>query len=1031
MQRFTFKISKLWCFLMLLFLTVGATNVRAQEQITVSGTVSSGGDGSSIPGANVIIKNTPNGTAADANGKYSIKVQKGATLVFSAIGYENVEINITRSSLNVRLPSKQNGLNEVLVIGYGTSTRHNITTAISKVDPKNIPAAANNSVPELLFGRAPGLQAIQGSTQPGGGVYLSIRGQGSPLIVVDGAIYPNSGLEPDAGAVGASTNGVNRGMLEGLNPNDIESIEVLKDASAAIYGVNAANGVILITTKKGKKGNLNINANVSHSIVDNTNYLKPLDASQYETLFNTFNTDEYLAANKMYPYGSATPSGIPAAQYSAAQIAAAGKGTNWLDQIFRVGNIDNDNLSISGGTDKATYFFSGGYFHQLGTLDGSDMTKFTGRANMSFNLAKWVTLNTNFTGSNNTFENSSSGGQGDGSGQQGFGIVQAALAFPSNIPVYTNGTLSTFQNISNPVGLEQVSDYTYYHSLDANLSADFKLIPDKLTGTILFHDLYETATRNFFVPSSIFFYQQYLSRATLNNYDRENQTLNASLTYKDTFAKILNVDLLGSVEQDVSTFDNFIAEGTGAQDGLKSTNLGAETGNVTIGSGKYASTTRSYIGRASLTLLNRYLLTASIRDDGFSLFYPTKQWAIFPSVSAGWVLSDEPFFKTLANSVNLLKIRGSYGVTGVAGSNAFGGFAPDGDNIFLTNQEYVTVTQYQVDNPNLHWPKTIDKDLGLDFGFLKNRISGSFDYFRNDMTQLIFSAPTPPLSALSSQVVNGGHQVRDGYDFGVNSHNVNSGDFDWSTQLNISHYFYRWQERFPYTVLQQYQSAADPVDEIYYYKTKGLLQPGQPVPASQPTAGGASLPGSPIFVDKNGDDKLDWQDVYKRDADPKISLGFGNTFRYKQFDLTAFFYGQFGGWGTNFNYQWGDPLNIATSKQAGTIQAQQAFTSTNLNGTRPSVNYNEAAAGLLVGSDLNLQSTNFVRLRNLTLGYTLNSNKLNKFAKSVRFFVDAQNLFIITKFTAGDPEVSYASVKGAFAPYPVARTFSAGLKASF
>jgi len=1035
MQKFTFTFHFWKRFIILIILMTGMLSFHsyAQETMTVSGTISSKEDGNAVPGATVKIKNTTNGVAADASGKYSIAAGKGVTLIFSALGYESVQATVTGASLNVSLASKQNGLNEVLVIGYGTSTRQNITTAVVKVDPKSIPQDANNSVAELLFGRASGLDVQQSSTQPGGAINLSIRGRGAPLIVVDGVIFPNDGLEPTGGSIDAGTNGVSRGSLAGINPTDIESIEVLKDASAAIYGVNAANGVILITTKKGKNGKINVTFNGSHSLVSNSKYLQPLNAAQYETLFNTFQTDQYLGANLMAPYGPNTPSGLPTPKYSADQIASAGAGTNWLNQIFRKGYIDNDNLSVSGGTDKTTYYFSGGYFNQLGTLQGSALTKYTGRANLSFNLAKWVTLNTNFTGSSNAYQNSSSGGQNDGSGSQGFGIVQAALAFPANIPIYTNGALSQFGTTSNPVGLLQVQDHTHYHSLSTNLSADFKIIPDALTGRILFGDNYETATRDFFVPSTVFFYQQFLSRASINNNERENQTLEASLTYKKDLTKFLNLDLVGGVGQYISKYNSFNAQGTGAEDGLTTTNLGAETGNIANTSYQSANTTRSYFGRGTFNFLNRYILSMSIRDDGYSLFFPKNKYALFPAVSLGWKINDEPFFKNIG-VIDLLKLRASIGVTGqTIGSAAYGGYSPNADNIYLDGgTEYVTISRYALDNPNLTWQKTTNKNIGLDFGLLNDRITGSVDVFRDDITNLLSTtAPTAPLSQFFTQTINGAHQIREGYDISLMSHNLTTKDFDWSTIINASHYLYKWQTQFPFTVLQAYQSANDPVDEYYYFKTSGLLKAGQQVPAWQPTTGGANLPGSPIFVDKNGDGKLDYHDVYKLNPDPKINLGFGNTFRYKAFDLTVFFYGQFGGHATNLNNAWGDPNAIASGGQNGTTQAFNVYSSVNQNGTRPSVNYVESSIGLLVPSDINLTSTDFVRLRNLAFGYTLKSASIKRFANSIRLFVDAQNLFVITNYKGADPEVTYNSVKGGYAPYPPTKTISFGVKASF
>ncbi|HEY8780356.1 MAG TPA: SusC/RagA family TonB-linked outer membrane protein [Mucilaginibacter sp.] len=1028
MIRSTIRASAIF----ILFLLFSADQLFAQSSV-VSGTVTSKTDKSSIPGISVTIKGTQQGVITDASGKYSINAKKGTIIIFSGVGYQTLEVKVAGPVLDVELDAKQNSLNEVVVIGYGTSTRANVTTAVSKIDPKVVPQGANSSVAELVFGRAAGLTAQQSSTQPGGNINLSIRGQGAPLIVVDGVIFPNDGLEPGIG-IRNTTDGVNRGSLQGINPGDIESIEVLKDASASIYGVNASNGVILITTKKGKNGKPNVSLDIDHSFLSNTSYLTPLTASQYETQYNLYSTDQYLGAHGMAPYGAAMPSGVPAPKYSADQIAAAGVGTKWLDQIFRNGFIDNDNLSISGGTDKVTYYFSGGFFNQSGTLKGADLTKYNGRANLSFKLAKWVTLNANTTGSSNWYHNSTSGGQSNGAGSQGFGVVQAALAYPSNLPVYSSpGVYSLWQTTSNPVSLLDVQDHTRYHALNPNFSADFTILPNELTAKVMYGDNYETSIRDFFVPSTIEYYQGYLQLASQNYLDREYQTMSAQVDFKKELFKQFHMDLLGVVEQDINSGNSFYASGSGAQDGLGDTDLAAEVGNITISSSKYVNTTRSYISRASFDYLNRYLLSASIRDDGYSLFFPQKKFASFPSVSAGWKISEEPFFKGLTNTVDLLKLRGSIGTTGATiGSAAYGGFAPYNDNIYFSNAELVTIRQYAVDNPNLTWQKTVDRDFGLDFGLFNDRLSGSVDYFKNDITNLLSTgAPTAPLAPLFTQSINGAHQVRTGWEVALNSHNIVSKDFDWSTIINVSHYNLYYKTLFPFTVLQPYQNVTDPVGEIYYVKTNGLLQVGQAVPNSQPTSGGASLPGSPIFVDKNGDGKIDVNDVYKLNPNPKVIIGFGNTFRFRQFDLTAFFYGQIGSRGYNLNYAWSNPVGIATNASAGVLQNANYYSSANPKGTLPSVNYVESSVGLPAGTDIGLVNTSFVRLRNLTLGYTLNNKSINSFAKSIRIFVDAQNVFVISGYKGVDPEVTSYSIKGGYAPYPITRSISVGAKASF
>jgi TonB-dependent starch-binding outer membrane protein SusC len=1039
MQNSTFQIWKR-CSLLVLLLASLSISIAQAQTITITGVVTGKEDALTLPGVGITLKGTTQGTSSDASGRYSIKASIGNVLVFHGVGYDTREVSVTGPIMNVTLDTRQNSLNEVVVIGYGTTTRQNITTAVTKVDPKNIPQAANNSIPQLLFGRASGLQVSQGSTQPGGNINLSIRGRGNPLYVVDGVIFPGDGLEPGNGTIAGETNGVNRGGLAGLSPEDIESIEVLKDASAAIYGVNAANGVVLITTKKGKSGKLNITYNGSYSVEKNYPYLQPLNATQYETLYNQLITDQYLGSKSQAPYGPNAPSGLPAPVYSAAQIAAAGTGTDWLGQIFRTGNINNQNISVNGGNEKATYYFSGGYYNENGTLKGAGLTKYTGRANLSFNLAKFLTLNTNFTGNTNSYQNSSSGGQTGGSGTQGFGIIQAALGYPANVAVRdASGNYTRYGVIANPVSLLDIQDNTNYHSLNVNTSLDVKFIPGVFAGHILFGDNYEAANRTFFVPSTVFYFSQNLSRASMNYNNRENQTLEATLTYKKDITSFLNIDAVGGFGQYRAMYNAFGSQGAGGADAIGATNLAAETANIGITSTKTASKTRSYFARSSFNFLDRYLLSLSYRYDGYSLFFPNNKYASFPSASVGWKINKEAFLKDVS-FVSQLKLRASVGTTGsTIGSVGYGGYAPDGNTQFFNGgtANYVTIARYAIDHPELTWQKTENKNIGLDFGFFKDRVTGSVDVFKDDITNLLrTTAPTAPLSYLSTQPVNGGSQFRKGYDLNLNTQNIHAKDFSWNSIINVSHYVYQWKSRFVYDNLLAYngvtyQAVNDPVNEIYYFKTDGLLQVGQAVPSSQPTAGGANLPGSPLYVDANGDGKLTGADIYKLNPDPKIIIGFGNDFHYQQFDLSIFFYGNFGGKGINYNNAWADPASIVSSTQSGTIQALNVWTSANQTGTRPGVNYIESATGLPQGSDINIVNTNFVRCRNLTLGYTFNSKFLNKFTKSLRVFADAQNLFIITNYKGVDPEVSYASVKGGYAPYPMYRTFSFGLRAGF
>ncbi|MBS1666979.1 MAG: SusC/RagA family TonB-linked outer membrane protein [Bacteroidetes bacterium] len=991
--------------------------------------------GEPLVGASVTVKGTNKGTTADAQGEFKIQANKGDVLVVSFLGYNSSEIIVTsQTNIKVSLQPHIKEADQVVVVGYGTTTRKNLTTAIAKIDPKVIPQAANNSLAQLLFGRAAGLQAVQQSAEPGGNISLSIRGRGAPLIVVDGVVMPYDGLEPDNGTIGVNLNGVHRGGFEGINPDDIESIEVLKDASAAIYGVNAANGVILITTKKGKSGKMNLSYDGSYSMSRNMKYLQPLTASNYMNYFDQLSLDKYLIDNKMAPFGPNAASGfVP--KYSQQDIGNAGVGTNWLDQVLRDGSITNHTLAASGGSDKVVYYLSGNYFDQVGTVKNSGLQKYSGRMNISASPSKFITLNGSLIAARNNFLNSTAGWQTGGSGSQGFGALQAALAYPSSVPVRdSSGKYTLFNITGNPVSMLDIQDQTQYSSLFATGSVDLNFIPGVLTGHVLYGNNSENSTRSFFIPSTTFYFQQFRARGSWTEAYRQNQTMEATMTFKKRFwGNKLNMDAVAGMGQYIYNDYGFTAQGADMKDAIGVTALQTATGtSVGISSFQDYNKTRSYFARGSFDILDKYVLSLTYRYDGSSNFFPQSKYAGFPSASVAWKLSNEPFLQKI-KSINLLKIRGSIGITGLTnGALAYGAFRPDVSIITFNDGSAQHVAYYlsSLDQPNLTWPKTVNKNIGLDFSLLKDRVSGSIDFFHDDFTRILTSDNTAPLSFIPTHLINAGHQVRKGYEVNINTVNIKSANgFEWNTILNVSHVDFYWQQRFPNADLPSYAKVNDPVNSIYVYKTSGILQVGQTAPSWQPV--NAQMPGAPIFVDVNGDKKLDSADVVRYNYDPKISIGLGNTFRYKNIDLTIFLYGQFGGYNYNYLTLWSDPASFIAGTQSGIEQIKSVWTTTNTKGTLPGVAYNESALGLLTGVDTRVQSTNFVRCRNITLGYTLNPKAFKMLFKSLRLYFDAQNPFIVTNYKIADPEVQAVNVKGGPAPYPMTRIFSFGINAHF
>lgn len=1003
-------------------------------QKTMSGKITDSNTNQPVFNATVSVKGNPaSGVITKETGEYNIVASRGDILVFSYAEYEPQEIRVGESSLiNVNLTQTVSSMNEVVVVGYGTTARKNLTTSVAKINAKDVPKAANSSVAQLVFGRAPGVQASQLSAEPGGNINISIRGRGNPLVVIDGVVTPYSPLEPGNSNVANELNNVRRGGFAGLSPDDIESIEFLKDASAAIYGLNAANGVVLITTKKGKSGRLSVTYDGSRSAVKNMKYLEPLPASDYMTYFNQLSLDKYLLDKNQIPFGTSSPGGfVPT--YSQTDIQNAGEGTDWLGLVLRNGSIDNHTLSVSGGSEKATYYFSGNYFNQLGTVRKSGQTRFTGRLNMNYNLTNFLSLGVNVSGAQTDFTNSTAGWTTGGAGAQSFGSLQAAVAYPRNVPVYdSDGKYTQFQITGNPVSLLDIKDKTAYNSLNTTVSLDVKILGNTLTGRLLYGNLTENSVRDFFVPSTTFYFQLYQPRGSWNEAKRQNQTMEATLAYKKKLLDSkLNFDAVAGVAQYQNNGIGFGASATDMLDAIGTDNLAAGSASSrVVSSYRNFSKTRSYFARSTMDFFDRYVIQLTYRYDGFNNFFPQFKYSSFPSASIAWKISNESFLQDVS-FINLLKLRGSIGVTGQASGFAYGFYTPDGSLISF-NSGATQVTSYTiggVDHSQLQWPKTINKNIGLDFSLMNDKVSGSFDWFRDDITRLIANASTAPLSLLGLEPVNGAHRIRTGWEFGLNTRNVSGKNFRWNSIINVSHTMYKHEERFPFETIPKGGKITDPVNSYYVFETAGILQIGEAPPAWQPD--NAKKPGDPIFIDINSDKMLDTMDIVRYNADPKITLGFGNVFNYKQFDLSVMFYGQLGGWGYNNLVAWATPANFISGRQSGIREIKDVWTTTNPSGTLPGVAYDAGSLGLQAGINTTLEKTDFLRCRNITLGYSFDQRAVNRYFKNLKLYVDVQNAFIITDYKIADPEVQVGAVKGGAAPYPMARTFSLGVKATF
>lgn len=1026
--------------LVLCFLSVTMTALA--QKLTVKGTVL---DGQKEPlvGVSVKVPGASTGSITDLDGNYTINVDKGQKLEFSYIGFKSQTVTANREKIDIIMSEDAKVLDEVVATGYGAVTRKNLTTAIDKVNADDVIKTGTTNMSQMLMGRAAGLQATLSSAQPGGGVSMTIRGGGQPLYVVDGVVMPTSELQNGTGGTTTAVPmSINRSGLAGLNPEDIESIEVLKDASAAIYGVNAANGVILITTKNGKKGRMRVSYEGTVSTVHNYKYLKQLNAQDYMTYSNIFKKEQYLYNHQMAPYGPNAYDNGNTDYFTADQIASA-QTTDWSDYILRSGFISSHNVTLQGGADKINYYVSGNYYKQNGTVKNSSYERFVIRANVGAQIFKWLKLTTQLNYNKNNNNNGVVGGASQGRGSKAAGALAQALIYPPYLPVkQEDGTYTEFLNNPNPVGMLDITNRSNLSGFDANFTLDFTIIPEMLTARLLYGYNSENTKNTVYIPSNVYFDQTYKARGYLARSDRDNSTMEGMVTFNHSFFdQKFTVDAMVGMGRYLSHTSGLGIGYNDINDVIGNDDISAATGDKQPSSYRTADEKRSQFGRLSLDFLDRYVISASVRRDGTDKFFKGKKYAWFPSVSLAWKIFNEDFMKDV-EWVNMLKLRASWGKTGNdnLGSTLYGAYGAFGNQVAFSNNSVRYVPYYLIsqDYPDVTWEKTIMKNIGLDFSIFNDRISGSFDYFVNDITNMLGYANSAALSMFSTYPINGGHVRRYGWDATLNTKNIQTKDFQWTSMLTLSHYNAIWKERFPNYDYTEYQQRKDePVNALYFYRTDGIIKSDMSnCPDWQPAD--YRYPGCPIIRDLNGDGEITVDDVDMVNVVPTLYWGLGNTFYWKKWDLNIFVYSQLGLKKYNYSYDWSDGRELAnqTSNQS-TIISDVYNSQTNPNGTMPGIAYRLSNVSLPggAGTDVYYQNANFLRVRNITLGYTFDSSNLGalkNYVTSIRLYFDALNPFTFTSFDNFDPEVTTGGdYKGGKAEYPMTRTFSFGVKVQF
>lgn len=993
-----------------------------------------------VIGANIMIKGSSTGTISDVDGHFSLEVLPDAVLTISSIGYlpQSIKVN-KRSELRIVLKEDTRLLDEVVVVGYGTMKKSDLTGAVSSVKAEDLTITADASIGQLLKGKAAGVTALSTSAQPGGGVSILIRGAASvgagnePLYVIDGFPISNSTLEPGNGTQYSQGS---RSHLNSLNPNDIESIEVLKDASAtAIYGARAANGVILITTKRGKDGlKLNYNGSVTVQQID-----KPFEvfsAQDYMLQTNKILRERWLRTNSIYPYGDTDPGTLPefnGYRFTEEQMAKAGAGTNWWDEIMRSGEVQNHNLSITFGNEKMRSYISLGYYKNEGVVKGSAMERFSSKINLDYTINKYVEAGLSYMGSiiNNKNVQMGEGEWGDSN------MIMSALLYDPSVPVKDEdgnySEMSWYANLPNPVSYQDVNDKTKQTRNLSNFYLQLEPIKDLQLRTSIGYDGQSSVRKTYF-PKTFLLGKNKDGQAQIGHINREDLLFNATATYNFALPNS-KVNLMSGYEYQEFNEDGYSLGGSKFfTDTFLYNNIGVgDQEQYGIGSYKNSNTLASYFGRINYSLLDRYLLTVNMRYDGSDKFGANHKWAFFPSASVGWRISEEKFMENLEPLSNL-KLRVSYGQTGNSniGSNALAFYAVAVNRFSFDSSPVVGAQLNQIENPDLKWETTTELNIGLDFGFFNNRIIGAFEYFDKTIDDLLGARDLRSWMVVPSVAANLGKTQSHGVELTLNTVNIKNRRFEWSSDFTFTRYRDRWKERSPDVVLSPWQKVDDPIRSVHYWQYDGIVQAGETVP-HMPNA----VPGNAKVKDINGfdenmnytgqpDGKIDEADiVYLGTSDPDFSTGLNNTFKYKDFDLNIYAYAVFGQLAANgikVKYI-GYSSHMVEDGTNLWVEASKRWSSENTSGIYPS-----DASNSYMGADAwKFEKANFVRIKNITLGYNLPQHLLPKEIGKARVYIDVQNPFLFTKWKGMDPEIAGSNK----APYPNQRSYSIGVNMQF
>lgn len=980
--------------ILFIFLLLGG-QVFAQQSLSVKGKVSDALSGDPVVGATVVLEGSSNATHSDINGAFALEgVPQGGTLKISFIGYEATQVAASASPLTILLTPSSSQLEDVIVVGYGTVKRKDVTTAISSVSLADLAERPIVSAGQALQGKAAGVSVVQPNGAPGGETSIRIRGTTSfngsndPLYVVDGVPVDN---------------------LNFVSPNDIADMQVLKDASsAAIYGSRAANGVVLITTKQGRSGDAKIALNVQATQNRVANRINSLNAAQYKDL-----QDEIGFVN--------LPDGL-------------NDRTNWFDETYKTGNNQNYQVAISDGTEKLRYYLSGGYLNETGVIQKAFFKRYNFRANIENNVRSWLTVNANVA-----YSDYSNNGIITGQGANRGGVVLSVINTPTFAPImdpfqpeqyYTN-----FYGVNITSPLENIArserNKNRENRIVGSTSATIKFTPWLNFKSSFALDRRNAVSTTFLDPlSTSWGRNQYGEGSDARNINTLT-TFDNVLTYQKTFGKH-QVEAMAGSSWTSSLYSNNWVKATHYRNNLIETlNVANKINWGDTGSGASQWAIMSYFGRFSYNYDSKYLITANMRTDGSSKLHPDHRWGVFPSVSAAWRLSAEDFLSDVS-WLNDLKIRGGWGQTG--NQSGLGDYSYlTMYNLrrlewFLAGQENIlpTVSAANLRTGDLTWETTTQTNIGVDFTAFNNRLTVNLDYYNKQTKDMLMIVTLPSSGSAVANTINRneGAMSNRGFEANVNSKNL-VGDFAWSTDFNIS--FNR--NTVKSFALQQIYNTATTSD--FVNETVVRNEPGRALSGffGYISDGVDPETGELMYRDINGDGRVSSSDrTYIGDPNPDFTFGLTNTVSYKNFNLSVFLQGSYGN----------DIFNASRMETEGMYDGKNQSTRVLERWRVPGQHTEVPRAGFdMKNSSYFVEDGSYLRVKNVALSYNFQGESLKRMGiNKLQPFVSASNLLTWTNYSGMDPEVNQWGGNGAvqgidWGTYPQNRSFVLGVSVEF